>query len=66
MFYNDKNMCIFQELSLGNPSIKAILVKLIHLLYEKDILLEQVIIQWYKDIPQSEEKDAKMAVRQQV
>ncbi|XP_064608515.1 translation initiation factor eIF2B subunit epsilon-like [Liolophura sinensis] len=55
-----------EELSLGNPSIKAILVKLIHLLYEKDILMEQVIIQWYKDIPQFEEKDAKMAVRQQV
>ena len=45
---------IYQEQCLENPVIASSLPKILHILYNSDILEEEPILKWYNRVPESE------------
>ena len=61
-------MCVilFQEFSLQESRISTILVKILHVLYDMDVLHEQVLFKWHRTIPQAEDVPERERLRKQV
>ncbi|XP_071127634.1 translation initiation factor eIF2B subunit epsilon-like [Mytilus edulis] len=55
-----------EEFSLQEPRINTVLVKILHMLYDMDVLEEQVLFRWHKSIPQGEEVPERERLRKQV
>ncbi|VDI80077.1 translation initiation factor eIF-2B subunit epsilon [Mytilus galloprovincialis] len=54
-----------EEFSLQEPRINTVLVKILHMLYDMDVLEEQVLFRWHKSIPQGEEVPERERLRKQ-
>jgi hypothetical protein len=46
--------CVLQDECVEKPLVSAAVVKLLHLLYEEDIVSEEVICRWHEQPPQEE------------
>ena len=57
---------LFQEVSADSVVIKQCVVKIVHHLYEMDVLEEAAIFQWHSDTPDSDDIQVSMEVRKQV
>ncbi|CAG2240156.1 EIF2B5 [Mytilus edulis] len=55
-----------EEFSLQEPRINTVLVKILHMLYDMDVLEEQVLFRWHKSIPQAEDIPERERLRKQV
>ncbi|XP_076071502.1 translation initiation factor eIF2B subunit epsilon-like isoform X3 [Mytilus galloprovincialis] len=55
-----------EEFSLQEPRINTVLVKILHMLYDMDVLEEQVLFRWHKSIPHGEEVPERERLRKQV
>ncbi|XP_052078561.1 translation initiation factor eIF-2B subunit epsilon-like isoform X2 [Mytilus californianus] len=55
-----------EEFSLQEPRINTVLVKILHMLYDMDVLEEQVLFRWHKSIPQAEDVPERERLRKQV
>ena len=47
--------CILQEFGCSKSHHMSVVMKLIHYLYNEDVLSEDVIMQWYKQEPASKD-----------
>lgn len=55
-----------EEFSLQESRISTVLVKILHLLYDMDVLHEQVLFKWHRTIPQTEDVLERERLRKQV
>ena len=57
---------VFQDVCLSRANVSACLMKVLHQLYEDEVLSEDVIVTWFHQKPSGENQEEQAALRKQV